>query len=71
MIHIDLLRAIANGRIREIDFSDLGVSLISLLELQAKALKLGVNPVSKAIKVILRVFRVIPFYRRDVNQGST
>ncbi len=67
-VKYDLLRAIADGKIRGVDFSDLGVSLISLFELQAKASKLGVNPeyVSKAVKVILRVFRIIPFYRRDI-----
>ena len=64
----DLLRAIAEGRVRGIDFDKVKVSLISLFELQAKASKLGVDPmrVYRAISVVYRNFEVIPFYEKDI-----
>ncbi len=67
-VRADLLRAIAEGRVKGVGFGDLKVSLISLFELQAKASKLGIHPrhVSKAIDAVLRAFPVIPFYRSDV-----
>ncbi len=68
-VKTDLLRAIAEGRVRKsIGFCDLKLSLISLFELQAKAAKLGIPPkdVAKAVDVILRSFQVIPFYRTDI-----
>ena len=44
-VRTDLLRAIAEGRTRRrIHFGELRVSLISIFELQAKALKLDVPP---------------------------
>lgn len=67
-VEADLLRAIAEGRVRGVGFHDLKVSLISLFELQAKAAKLGIPPgdIAKAVSVILRAFQVIPFYRADI-----
>lgn len=44
-VRTDLLRAIDEGRTRRrIHFGELRVSLISIFELQAKALKLDVPP---------------------------
>ncbi len=68
-VRTDLLRAIAEGRVRKgISFRDLKLSLVSLFELQAKAAKLGIPPkdVAKAVNTILRSFQVVPFYRADI-----
>lgn len=68
-VRTDLLRAIAEGRVRKgISFRDLKLNLVSLFELQAKAAKLGIPPkdVAKAVNTILRSFQVVPFYRADI-----
>lgn len=68
-VKTDLLRAIAEDRLREkIDFSDLKISLISIFELQAKASKLGIPPkyVCEAVNTTLKVFNVVPYYREDI-----
>ena len=67
-VRTDLLKAIVEGKTENIDLKDLKVSLISIFELQAKAAKLGVpsRDTVKAISVILKAFRVIPFYREDI-----
>ncbi|PUA34241.1 MAG: hypothetical protein B9J98_01235 [Candidatus Terraquivivens tikiterensis] len=68
-VETDLLRAIAENRTKErISFTDLKVSLISLFEMQAKASRLDIPPsdVIKAIEVILKTFRVIPFYTEKI-----
>jgi len=67
-VRTDLLRAIAENRVKSLDFSDLRLSLISLFELQAKASRLGIPPedVVKAINVVLKSFRVIPFYEAKI-----
>ncbi len=65
----DLLRAIAEGNVRErISFSDVKVSLISIFELQVKASKLGIPPqhVFRAVRTIFRAFAVVPFYKKDI-----
>jgi PIN domain nuclease of toxin-antitoxin system len=74
-IHVekDLLRAIAEGRIKiKLDFSDLKVNLISIFELQAKASKLGIPPkyVFRAIDTIFKVFEVIPYYKREIIEAA-
>ncbi len=64
----DLLRAIVEGRVQGVSLSKLGVSLISLFELQAKAAKLGIPPehVARAVRAILKSFMVIPFYSTKI-----
>lgn len=66
-VKADLLRAAAEGSAR-VSLDELKLSMISLFELQAKAAKLGIPPerVSQAVRVILRSFEVVPFYRGDV-----
>ena len=66
-VKYDLLRAIADGLV-DIDFSELKINLISIFELQAKASKLNIPPphVVKAVDVIFRSFRVIPFYEENI-----
>ena len=68
-VEADLLRALVEDRLKKrIDFKDIGISMISIFELQAKASKLGIPPkyVSRAIDVVFRAFNIIPFYRRDI-----
>ena len=50
------------------DFGDLKVSLVSILELQAKASRLNVPPgrVYRAVDVIFGSLEVVPFYRRGI-----
>mgnify|MGYP000097141610 FL=1 len=64
-VKTDLLRAIAENLLKGIDFGDLKVSLVSILELQAKASRLNVPPsrVYRAIDVIFRSLKVVPFYK--------
>ncbi len=66
-VKYDLLKAIADGLI-DIAFSEIRVSLISIFELQAKAVKLGIPPIHvvKAINVIFKSFKIIPFYEEDI-----
>jgi len=66
-VKYDLLKAIVDGLI-DIDFSELKVSLISIFELQAKVAKLGIPPIHvvKAIDVIFRSFKVVPFYEENI-----
>ena len=66
-VSADLLTAIVENRAR-IKLEEVGVSLISVFELQAKASKLNVAPerVFRAVRAILKTFRVFPFYREDV-----
>ena len=63
----DLLRAAVEGRVR-LSLEELKVSLISLFELQAKAAKLGVpvDRVVRAVRVVERLFTVIPFTDPEV-----
>jgi len=68
-VKTDLLRAVADGDLKiDISFSDLGISLISIFEVQAKATKLGIPPsyVQRAINAIFGSFKVIPFYKEDI-----
>ncbi len=67
-VRTDLLRAVVEGNARGIRLEELKVSLISIFELQAKAAKLGIPPgdTARAVSVILRSFRVIPFYHGDI-----
>lgn len=64
----DLLRAIVEGRVEGVTIKDLGISLISVFELQAKAAKLGIPPehVVRAVRVIIKSFKVIPFYHSRI-----
>ena len=65
----DLLKAVVEKRTKtEIDIQDISINLISVFEAQAKASKLNVPPqiVSKGIRVILRTFHIVPFYRDDI-----
>jgi len=69
----DLLKAIVERRTRiDIDIDDLAVSLISLFELQAKAVNLNISSqnLAKAIEIINSSIRVIPFYNREVIEYS-
>lgn len=63
----DLLKAVVEGRAR-LRLDELGVSLVSVLEMQAKAAKLGVPAmrVVKAVQAVFSTFRLIPF--KDVVQ---
>ncbi|MCD6095132.1 MAG: PIN domain-containing protein [Thermoprotei archaeon] len=65
----DLLKAVVEKRTKtEISIHDISINLISVFEAQAKASKLNVPPqiVSKGIRVILRTFHIVPFYRDDI-----
>ena len=66
-VDTDLLKAIDDGRIN-LELSKLAISSISLFELQAKTAKLGVstNLTNEAIDVITSMFRVEPFYDKEV-----
>jgi predicted nucleic acid-binding protein len=69
----DLLKAIVERRTRiDIDIDDLAVSLISLFELQAKAVTLNISSqnLAKAIEILNSSIRVIPFYNREVIEYS-
>ncbi|MEL9991206.1 MAG: PIN domain-containing protein [Thermoproteus sp.] len=63
----DLLKAIVEGK-TDLRLGDLGVSLASVLELQAKAAKLGVpaQRVVRAIRAVFSTFDVVPFYEKEV-----
>lgn len=63
----DLLRAIAERRVN-LRFDEIGVSLISIFELQAKAAKLHIpsDVVNSSIKIILGAFAVVPFSDSNV-----
>ncbi|MDE1824021.1 MAG: PIN domain-containing protein [Candidatus Micrarchaeota archaeon] len=66
-INTDLLRAIDDGK-TTLSFDELGVSQISLFEIQAKVAKLRL-PTSlaiDAIKAIRSSFRVEPFYNPEI-----
>jgi len=70
-VDADLLLAIAENRAK-LRMGDVGVSLISLFELQAKAAKLRIpaDAVTSSIGAILDTFSVIPFSRSDVIELS-
>jgi predicted nucleic acid-binding protein len=72
-IEKDLLKAIVERRTKiDIDIDDLAVSLISLFELQAKAVNLNISSqnLAKAIEIINSSIRVIPFYNKEVIEYS-
>ncbi|HEW94047.1 hypothetical protein DRN84_01650 [Candidatus Geothermarchaeota archaeon] len=65
----DLLKAIYENRVKiKLSINDIKINLISLFELQAKASKLNIPPkyVTRGLRVILKRFDVIPFYRDDI-----
>ncbi len=65
----DLLKALIEEKLNiEVELEELGISLISIFELQAKASKLGVPPkyVSIAIDTVFKVFNIVPYYRDDI-----
>ena len=67
----DILRACLNGRtIFSID--DVRLSLISIFELQAKAVKLGISAerVVRGVRALFRLFDVVEFYRPDIIRTS-
>lgn len=66
-ISTDLFRAIDEGK-TGFSFDELGVSLISLFELQAKIARLRLPPkfATEAIEVINSDFRVEPFYNKNI-----
>lgn len=70
-ISTDLFGAIDEGK-TTISFGELGVSLISLFELQAKIAKLRLPPkfATEAIEVINSDFRVEPFYNKEIVETS-
>jgi predicted nucleic acid-binding protein len=70
-VDADLLVAVAEER-SSLRMSEMGISLISLFELQAKAAKLRVpsNAVDKSIKSILETFTIVPFTDSDVVEAS-
>jgi predicted nucleic acid-binding protein len=61
-VEADLLRAVAEKK-TTFRMGDIGVSLLSLFELQAKAAKLGIaaDIADRATRVILETFTVVPF----------
>jgi predicted nucleic acid-binding protein len=61
-VDADLLLAIAEKKVN-LRFDEIGVSLISLFELQAKAAKLRIptEAVNNSTKAILETFTIIPF----------
>jgi len=67
----DLLAAMAKGEANS-RLEDVAVSLISIFELQAKAVKLAVpaKTTVKAIDAIVAGFRVIPFDGSDIVETS-
>lgn len=66
-INTNLLEAVLNGKIG-ISLGSLNVSLISLFEVQAKAVKLKVPwpAIRDGIITILDSFGIIPFYLEDI-----
>lgn len=66
-IDTDLLGAIAEGR-ANLKIEEFGISLISIFELQAKAVKLMIPAkfTVKAVEAILTAFRVKPFYETEI-----
>lgn len=66
-IDTDLLNKIDDGKLG-INMEELGISLISLFEIQAKSARLNITPdlTEKAIFAINEKFRVQPFYNGDV-----
>jgi predicted nucleic acid-binding protein len=72
-IDVDLFRALIEGRTkRRVDLGDLAVNSITLFELQALGAKRGISPsrVLRALDVIMRNFRVIPYYEGAVVRYS-
>lgn len=70
-IETDLLKLIAENKAK-LKFSDITISLISIFELQAKATKLAIpsQHIIKATEVILKTFRIIPFYDPKIIETS-
>jgi hypothetical protein len=70
-IDTDLLLAIAEKK-TDLRFDEIGVGLISLFEIQAKAAKLRVpaDVVNNSAKAILKMFTVIPFSDSNVVELS-
>ena len=70
-IDTDLLGAVAQKKV-DMKLEDIGLSLISIFELQAKAAKLNipVESVIKATTAILNAFRVEPFHRAEIIETS-
>lgn len=66
-IDTDLLTAIDEGKLN-INMGELGISMISLFEIQAKNAKLGIPPniTTAGILGINKVFRVQPFYNEEI-----
>jgi len=68
-IDTDLLKAILEDKTKNnITLDELKISLISIFELQAKASKINIpaKDIVKAINIILKSFRIIPFYQKDI-----
>lgn len=70
-VDTDLLKAVFEDKAK-LRLEDFSVSLISILELQAKAakLKVPVSTVLSAVKTITKVFKVVPFYDVEVIDKS-
>ena len=70
-IEVDLLDAITKGK-TDLKLEDVTVSLISIFELQAKAMRLMVPAefVIKAVKAIFNAFKVEPFYKPEIIETS-
>ncbi len=70
-VSTDLLVAVVENRAK-IGLDEVGLSSVSILELQAKARKLDIPPerVTKAVRAILGTFRVFPFYSEEVIRGA-
>jgi len=70
-IDTNLLGAILNGK-ANMKLEDISISLIFVLELQAKIakLKVPVSTVIKAIEFIMRAFNVVSFYKPEVVRVS-
>jgi predicted nucleic acid-binding protein len=70
-VDTDLLAAVAKKK-TYLKLEDIGVSLISVFELQAKGAKLNVPAKStiRAVDAILSAFRVVPFYEAGIIEAA-
>ncbi|MEM1581505.1 MAG: hypothetical protein QXK89_03210 [Candidatus Bathyarchaeia archaeon] len=70
-IDTDLLQAIAKGK-TDVKLDEICINLISILELQAKAAKLGVPAkfIVQATEAMLKAFRVESFHNPEIIEVS-
>jgi predicted nucleic acid-binding protein len=70
-VDTDLLAAVAKKK-TDLQLEDIGVSLISVFELQAKGAKLNIPAKStiRAVDAVLSAFRVVPFYEAGIIEAA-